>query len=184
VFGYPETRVGGLMISRPLAFAIMGPVAGYVALRVGERTTAVVGAAFVFASMLALASVAPGSSDLVIIGALALSGIGIGTSAPSLAASVANAVDERDLGVAGAFQQMMTQLGVVIGIQLMQTISVVREDAVGAVEAYGEAYLVGGAVGAVGVLLSCFVRSSVRGRDEAAPGGSGLESTEVALTTP
>jgi EmrB/QacA subfamily drug resistance transporter len=183
VFGYPETRVGGLMISRPLAFAIMGPVAGYVALRVGERTTAIVGAAFVFASMLALASVAPGSSDLVIIGALALSGIGIGTSAPSLAASVANSVDERDLGVAGAFQQMMTQLGVVIGIQLMQTVSVVRESSVGAVEAYGEAYLVGGAVGAVGVVLSCFVRSSIRGRDEAAPKG-GLESTEVALATP
>jgi MFS family permease len=129
----------------------------------------VVGAVFVFASMLALASVAPGSSDLVIVGALALSGIGIGTSAPSLAASVANSVDERDLGVAGAFQQMMTQLGVVIGIQLMQTIAVVREDSIGEVAAYGEAYLVGGAVGAVGVVLSFFVQSSVRRRVEGAP---------------
>ena len=69
VFGYPETRVGGLMIARPLAFAIAGPLAGYVAVRVGERTSAVVGAAFVVASMVgAVAPVAPGSSDLVIIG--------------------------------------------------------------------------------------------------------------------
>jgi MFS family permease len=143
----------------------------------------VVGATFVFVSMLALAAVAPGSSDLVIVGALALSGIGIGTSAPSLAASVANSVDERDLGVAGAFQQMMTQLGVVIGIQLMQTISVVREDSVGEVAAYGEAYLVGGAVGAVGIVLSLFVQSSVRGRDEGAPQGALVETGGAALAT-
>ena len=29
------------MIARPLAFAIAGPLAGYVAVRVGERTSAV-----------------------------------------------------------------------------------------------------------------------------------------------
>jgi EmrB/QacA subfamily drug resistance transporter len=168
VFGYPETRVGGLMIARPLAFAIAGPLAGYVAVRVGERTSAVVGSAFVVASMLALSSVAPGSSDLVIIGALALSGIGLGCSSPALAASIANSVDERDLGVAGAFQQMMTQLGVVIGIQVMQTVAVVREVSAGQVGAYGEAYLVGGFVALLGLITATFVRSSRR-RVEGAP---------------
>lgn len=171
-FGYPETRVGGLMIARPLAFSIAGPLAGSFAIRVGERSAAVVGAVFVAASMVALSSVAPGSSDLVIMGALALSGIGLGCSSPSLAASIVNAVDEHDLGVAGAFQQMVTQLGVVIGIQVMQTVSVVRSDAVGEVAAYGEAYLVGGAVAALGVAAAWFVRSSSRlpaGTEAAAP---------------
>jgi predicted MFS family arabinose efflux permease len=162
VFGYPETRVGGLMIARPLAFAIAGPLAGYVAVRVGERTSAMVGSAFVLASMVALSSVAPGSSDLVIVGSLALSGIGLGCSSPSLSASIANAVDERDLGVAGAFQQMMTQLGVVVGIQVMQTVSVVRVAASGEVGAYGEAYLVGGFVAALGLVTAAFVQSSQR----------------------
>jgi EmrB/QacA subfamily drug resistance transporter len=170
VFGYPETRVGGLMIARPLAFAIAGPLAGYVAIRIGERTSAVVGSAFVMASMVALSTVAPGSSDLVIIGSLALSGIGLGCSSPSLSASIANAVDERDLGVAGAFQQMMTQLGVVVGIQVMQTVSVVRVASAGEVGAYGEAYLVGGFAAALGLVTACFVRSSHRhGRDEGVP---------------
>ena len=159
------------MIARPLAFAIAGPLAGYVAIRVGERTSAVVGSAFVVASMIALSSVAPGSSDLVIIGSLALSGIGLGCSSPALAASIANAVDERDLGVAGAFQQMMTQLGVVVGIQVMQTVSVVRETSVGEVGAYGEAYLVGGFVAALGLVTALFVQSSQR-RVEGAPEGS------------
>ncbi|MGQ0430834.1 MAG: MFS transporter [Microthrixaceae bacterium] len=171
VFGYPETRVGGLMIARPLAFAISGPLAGYVAVRIGERTSAVAGSMFVVASMVALASVAPGSSDLVILGALALSGIGLGCSSPALAASIANAVDESDLGVAGAFQQMMTQLGVVIGIQVMQTVSVVRVASSGEVGAYGEAYLVGGFVALLGLVTSTFVRSSPR-RAEGAPGGA------------
>jgi EmrB/QacA subfamily drug resistance transporter len=173
-FHYPETRVGGLMIARPLAFAIAGPLAGYVAIRVGERASAVVGAAFVVASMFALSAVEPGSSDLIIVGSLALSGIGLGCSSPALAASIANAVDERDLGVAGAFQQMMTQLGVVVGIQVMQTVSVVREPAAGAVGAYGEAYLVGGVVAALGIVTSLFVRSSRReaGRAEGAPQGA------------
>lgn len=169
-FHYPETRVGGLMIARPLAFAIAGPVAGSVAVRIGERTSAVAGAAFVVASMVALSAVAPGTSDLVIIGALILSGVGLGCSSPALAASIANSVDERDLGVAGAFQQMMTQLGVVVGIQVMQTVSVVREAAVGEVAAYGEAYLVGGAVAAVGVVTALFVQSSGRRGEDARPG--------------
>ena len=84
VFGYPETRVGALMIARPLAFAVTGPLAGYVAIRVGERASAVAGALFVVASMVALSTVAPGSTDLVIIGALALSGVGLGCSSPAL----------------------------------------------------------------------------------------------------
>lgn len=171
VFDYPETRVGGLMIARPLAFAIAGPVAGYVAVRVGERASAIAGSAFVMASMLALSTVAPGTSDLVIVGALALSGIGLGCSSPALSASIANAVDEHDLGVAGAFQQMVTQLGVVVGIQLMQTVSVVREPAVGPVAAYGEAYLVGALVAALGLVTATFVRSSRR-RAEGAPQGA------------
>jgi EmrB/QacA subfamily drug resistance transporter len=182
VFGYPETRVGGLMIARPLAFAIAGPLAGYVAVRVGERASAVVGAGFVVASMLALASVAPGSSDLVIVGSLALSGIGLGCSSPALSASIANAVDERDLGVAGAFQQMMTQLGVVIGIQVMQTVSVVRRASAGQVGAYGEAYLVGAAVAAAGVACAFFVRSSQR-RVEGAHVGALEPSREIAVAT-
>ena len=180
VFGYPETRVGALMIARPLAFAIAGPLAGYVAVRVGERPSAVVGATLVVASMVGLSTVAPGSSDLVIIAALALSGIGLGCSSPSLAASIANSVDERDLGVAGAFQQMMTQLGVVIGIQVMATVSVVREPSVGDVAAYGEAYLVGAAVAALGLVCATFVRSSPR-RAEGAPQGALVRDPQPAL---
>ena len=160
VFGYGETRIGLLSISRPLAFAIVAPLAGYVAIRVGERTTGVFGAVAVALSMVALAQLHVGSSDLWVIGALALSGIGLGSSSPSMAATLANAVDEADLGVAGAAQQMMTQIGVVAGIQLMQTVQVSRESSVGLVGSYQSAYWLGAVVCLLGVITASFVQRS------------------------
>jgi EmrB/QacA subfamily drug resistance transporter len=170
-FGYSETHTGSLLIARPLVFAIAGPVAGYLTLRIGERTAAVAGAASIVASMVALAAVAPGDGDLVIIVALGLSGLGMGASSPALAAAIANAVDEHDLGIAGATQQMVNQIGVVIGIQIMQTVQASRAGAVGEVAAYGDAYLVGGAMALIGVVLAVFVRSTAR-RAEGAPQGA------------
>jgi EmrB/QacA subfamily drug resistance transporter len=159
-FGYSETKTGTLLIARPIVFAIAGPVAGYMTVKVGERSSAVFGATTITASMLALASLAPGDSDLFVVGALALSGLGMGASAPAMAAAIANAVDERDLGIAGATQQMVNQVGVVMGIQVMQTIQAARADAVGAVGAYGDAYLVGAAAAFVGLVFAFFVRST------------------------
>jgi hypothetical protein len=95
--------------------------------------------------MIGMAQVSPNSHDILIVGALGLSGIGLGASSPAMAASIANAVDERDLGVAGAAQQMMTQVAVVTGIQILQTIQASRVEESGVVGSYSEAYLVGAA---------------------------------------
>ena len=111
--------------------------------------------------MIGLAQVGVGTSDLLVLGALALSGIGLGASMPSLAAAIANSVEERDLGVVGASQQMVGQLGVVAGIQILQTVQLAREGAVGEAASYGDAYLVGAAVAAVAFVLALFLRRSV-----------------------
>ena len=160
VFGYGETRVGLLSISRPLTFSIVAPLAGFIAVRVGERSTGVFGAAAVTLSMVMLAQVDASSSDLLVIGGLALSGAGLGSSSPSMAATMANAVDEADLGIAGAAQQMMTQIGVVAGIQLMQTVQASAESSVGLVASYQRAYWLGAAVCLLGVVSATFVRRS------------------------
>ena len=69
-----------------------------------------------------MATLGAGSTDVMIMGALALAGVGMGIASPSLASSVTNAVDEADFGIAGAAQQMMMQVGIVFGIQIMQTV--------------------------------------------------------------
>ena len=162
VLGYGETRAGLLSIARPLTFAVAGPIAGYLVLRVGERLSASFGAATIVASMIGLSTVGPGTSDAVVVAALALSGVGLGASVPSMSSLIANAVDIRDLGVVGASQQMLAQLGAATGIQIMQTVQAAREHAVGLAESYSQAYLVGGAVAAAGLACAVYVRSTPR----------------------
>jgi MFS family permease len=167
VFGYGETRIGLLSIARPASFAIAGPLCALVARRIGERSTGMAGAFGLVASLVALAGLNGGSADAVIVGSLALSGIGMGLTTPAMNATVANAVDRADLGVASAASQLMAQIGTVAGIQLMQTVQVSRQAADGLVGSYRAAYLLGALVAAAGVVAAAFVRRSQPRVDEA-----------------
>jgi EmrB/QacA subfamily drug resistance transporter len=183
--GFGEAKTGFISIARPLTFAVAGPIAGYIATRIGERTNAIVGSLFIVLSMLGLAMVGADSTELLIVAALALSGVGMGTTAPAMAAAVANAVDENDLGVVSAAQQMMSQVGVVAGIQILQTVQASREPAVGGIASYHVAYLVGAAVAGLGVVAALFVRSTHREglvpmRERGAPQGAPRDVLEPA----
>ena len=158
--GYGEAKTGFLSIARPLTFAIAGPIAGYIATRIGERTNAVVGSGLIAVSMIGLAQIGASSTELLIVGSLALSGVGMGTTAPAMTAAIANAVDDEDLGVVGAAQQMMQQVGVVAGIQILQTVQAARESAVGGIASYHTAYWVGALAAGLGVVAALFVRST------------------------
>ncbi|HZQ27501.1 MAG TPA: MFS transporter [Acidimicrobiales bacterium] len=161
-FHYSESRIGLLVLARPIAFSIVAPVAGYLAVRTGERAAAVVGTLAVAASMLVFAGVGLHSSDVHIVTALVLSGIGLGISSPSVASSVGNAVDEADLGIASAAQQLLTQVGVVAGIQLMETVQAARQSTDGLVGSFHDAFLLGGGVCLLGVVCASLVRSAER----------------------
>lgn len=162
--GYTTTHVTLLVIFRPLAFSITGPVAGYVTVRIGERAAGVIGAVAVAASMGCLAMIGEGSADWFIAFGLALSGVGLGISSPAMAASVANDIHEDDFGVAGAAQQLVIQVGVAAGIQIMQTVQLATATPGDPVSGYAAAYLTGGAVALVGVVAALAVRSTPRVR--------------------
>jgi EmrB/QacA subfamily drug resistance transporter len=182
VLGYTEAHAGILVGARPLAFSITAPVAGYLAVRWGERLAAVVGSAVVVASMLVFAMVGAHSSDVLTVTALALSGIGLGICSPSISASVANAVDEANLGIASATQQLTMQVGVVAGIQLMSTVQTAREHTAGLAGSFSAAYLVGGAVAVLGVFCAFFVRSADREVGEAVGHAAGSTDASLAAT--
>ena len=165
-FHYGETKIGLLSIARPLSFSLTSPVAGYLAVRWGERRAAIVGTLAVVSSMVVWSTIEPGSGNLAVMAALALAGVGLGVSSPSMAASVANAVEEENLGIAGAAQQLLTQVGIVAGIQLAETLQASREHAVGLVRSFQQAYLLAGAVCVLGVICALFVRSEERGERE------------------
>jgi MFS family permease len=181
VLGYSEGHAGRVSIARPLAFSIVGPLAGFLAVRIGERASAVSGATTVVAAMLWMSTLGRSSSDLVIMGALALAGIGMGTAMPSLASSITNSVDERDLGIAGAAQQMMTQVGIVFGIQIMQTVQQARLTPAGLTGSYHQAYLAGGVIAVLGLITASFVRRIARTERSAPVVGTSDPSIEVPI---
>jgi predicted MFS family arabinose efflux permease len=162
VYGYSATRAGLLVIARPIAFSITAPIAGYLAVRIGERVSAVAGSLAVGASMLVFASLSHDSALTMIIFALTLSGIGLGVASPSIAASVANAVDEADLGIASATQQLMTQVGAAAGIQVMETVQTAREQSAGLIGSFSEAYLVGAVAGLLALGCAFGIRRATR----------------------
>jgi EmrB/QacA subfamily drug resistance transporter len=189
VLGYSEGRTGLLNIARPLAFALAGPIAGSWAVRAGERTMAAAGSLCVALAMAGLAAVRPGTSDAWVVGALALSGIGLGTLSPAMTSSLANAIDPADLGVWGAAQQMLNQIGAVTGIQVLRTVQEVTAGSRGLAGSYSLAYRVGAGAAVVGLVLALFVTNRSRrrrstGEEPAAGPGPEAGAEPVAAPAP
>lgn len=175
VLDYSETKTGLVSIARPLAFSIVGPLAGAVVWRIGARRTAGVGALAVAGALAWMATLGSGSSVPLIMGGLALAGVGMGLAMPPLTTSVTVSVDEADLGIAGAAQQMMTQVGVVFGIQVMQTVQQARVGHGSLEGSYHAGYLAGLALAAVALLTTARIASVSR-----SAGAAPLEPVHVA----
>ncbi|MHB8681686.1 MAG: MFS transporter [Acidimicrobiales bacterium] len=183
VFGYAhdQSAVGFLSLPRPIVFSLIAPVAGYVAVRIGERTSAVIGTSAVVASM-AVFALAGHSTGLALVEvAFVLSGIGLGVGQPPLSASVANEFAPEDLGTASASQQLMNQVGTVAGIQVMQTVQASTLRSAGLLGSFHDAYLVGGAVALFGVMAAAMTRSTNRRR---APSIDMVEAVEMGERQP
>jgi EmrB/QacA subfamily drug resistance transporter len=184
VYGKGESAAGLLVIPRPLTFSLIAPVAGYVAVRIGERSAAVTGTVCVVASMGVFALTAKGTGIALVEVALVLSGIGLGVASPSIASSMANVFDQTALGTAAATQQLMTQISTVAGIQVIQTVqsSQAHGHGYGLLPSFHTAFLVGGVVAIGGVVCAAFVHSAERhgGRPSVDPAAGDIALTTVA----
>lgn len=158
VLGYSTTKTGLVSIARPIAFSIVGPIAGYLVIKFGERTIGMFGSIVLVASMMSLAMVTAATGMWWIEGALVLSGIGMGACAPAMIASIANSVDKRDLGVASAASQTVSQIGVVAGMQILLTVQSVSAANGSGTSSYAAAYHVGAVAAVVALVAAFFVR--------------------------
>jgi EmrB/QacA subfamily drug resistance transporter len=152
-FGYTVAAASLAMVCRPLAFSLSAPVSGVLAVRVGERRSAVTGTVLLTVSMACFAVAADRHEIGLVFAALVLSGLALGASAPSLITVAANTVEVERLGVANAVQQMSVQIGQVMGIQVLATI---QAGGTGA-SAFAWAYAVGGVVAAIGIAAALLV---------------------------
>jgi MFS family permease len=170
-YGYSIPRVGAIAIARPLVFAISSPVAGYLAVRIGERVSAVAGAFFLTGSLALFALLDPSTKAWIVVVALALSGLGMGTSMPSSSSVMANEVQPSEFGVMSAAQLLAMQVGEVAGIQVLETVQQALERRRGLLHAkpgpallatFHLPFLIGGCVAAVAVVAATFMRSLPR----------------------
>lgn len=178
---YSVGSAGLLQIARPLLFAISAPAAGYLASRTGERPAAISGAALMIFSMIVFATLQPGASVVVIVAALGLSGLSNGVAMPPISALVANSAEVRHMGSASAALQVANQVGVVAGIQLMQTVQASREHVAGVVGSFQEAYVAGALVAVVAVVATLFIRGAAQAESTlAGRAAAGMAAAEAA----
>ncbi len=154
-FGFTVAATSWAMALRPLTFSVSAPASGYLAARVGERRAGVTGMVLLVGSMVMFVAATTGETVGLVFAGLALSGLAMGSSMPSLVTVVANTVDTGDLGVANAAQQMVGQIGTVAGIQLLSTIQG-GSDAAGP---FAAAYVAGALVAGAGVVATTFIRA-------------------------
>ena len=157
--GYSTSHIGWLIIARPLVFSLVAPLSGRIAMRIGERNAGVIGACAVLASMLTLSQVTVGSSDLMIAFGLSLSGMGLGIASPALTALLVNSVENKDLGVASATQQLLNQMGAVLGAAVMVGVHEATLSS-GVIRSYSFALLTGALSSGLGIFAASAVRSS------------------------
>jgi MFS family permease len=100
---------------------------------------------------------------VLIIVALALSGLGNGVSTPSTASSASNEVEPDELGVMSAAQLLITQIGIVAGIQTMVTVQASSHGGAGDLASFHTAYLVGALVAFAAAVCGFFVKNTLRG---------------------
>jgi multidrug resistance protein len=170
-YNYSIPRVGALAIARPLTFALSSPIAGYVAVRVGERSSAVAGAALLTGSMVLFSLLQPSSGVWVVAIALALSGLGMGVTMPSTSSVMANEVKVSEFGVMSAAQLLAMQVGEVAGIQVLETIqqSIARRRGLkfshpgpALLATFHASFVIGACVGACGLVGAVCMRSIPR----------------------
>ena len=154
VRGLGAETIALMMVPRPLTFAIAGPIAGYMAHRISARATVVGGLLSLVASLSTFAFVSSDPKTVVVVVALTLSGFGIGAAQPRIASAVANSVQDQDLGIAGATQQLVAQVGTTVGMNGLEAMQVATVGSAGLAGSYRNAYVLGAVVALMGAVLA------------------------------
>lgn len=168
VFGFGVTKTGLFMLPRPLAFTLAAPLAGMLAVRIGERTTIIGAMVAMTASMGFLALGAGDHRGAAILAGLVLSGVALGSAAPSLSSTVANAVPAEYLGTAGAASNLSSTVGAVVGMEALRSVAAT---AGGTGDAYALAYLGAGVIALLALGPAILIRSYERSLPRAPAAG-------------
>jgi MFS family permease len=123
------------------------------AMRTGERTNSLIGTAMMTLAMVSFAFSALQASLVFMIVGLVLQGVGNGVARPSLTATLTNAVDEKDVGIASASNRMLHQIGASFGIAVLTAVYAGSRTG----GSFARAHMVGAVFGVLSVVAAAFV---------------------------
>jgi EmrB/QacA subfamily drug resistance transporter len=139
---------------------LIGPRAGALADRFGERALMLAGAAAITGGMAWTAAVvAPGASYLTLVWPMALAGAGIGLGIPAMTRAVVSRVAPADVGKASGTFSTLRQLGGAFGVAVLGALFT-RYGGYGSAAAFADGFtwvLAGGAALAAGAIVAALL---------------------------
>ncbi len=155
LFGFSLSAASAFLLLRTLSLTAASPLGAWLGGRVGERGAAVIGAGVMTVS-LGVIVLALRELSLPLLGlGFVLQGTGHGLGLPSLTSSIANAVDEANLGIASAANRLTAQAGSAFGITLLTLVY----GGLNVSEGFARAYLVGAGLSALSLLAAALMRA-------------------------
>jgi dipeptide/tripeptide permease len=138
---------------------------GRLGMAIGERSAATLGSVILTAALVVIAWSA-GHGVLLGFGAgLVLQGLGHGLALPSLSSAVANAVPERDLGIAAAASRLTGTVGTAFGITVLTLVY----GGVNAGPAFQAAFLAGAGFAALSLAAAWFMQDALGEQELSCP---------------
>jgi MFS family permease len=156
-FGYTLTSAVPLLVVRPILFAASSPIGGRLTARFGPRIVVAAGSLSLAVGLGGQAAGAAMSSLVVVVAiGFFFQGIGYGLLRPAVTTALADAVQEHDLGVAGASERLIGQVGIALGITVMASVYG------GVVDQFAPAFAVGAAFGVISAVAALAMRPPSR----------------------
>ncbi len=164
--GYSPVVGGLLLAANPLAMALVAPLAGRGAGRLGAGRVAVVGLAVQSAGLFALSRLGASTPAVVVALSLGTVGLGLGLFTVPNMSLVMGAIAREQQGVAGALTQMARTVGVVSGVAVGSAglvrvrssealrLGVASSDSLTFLPAFRQVFVVASAIAAVATLVS------------------------------
>lgn len=114
--GFSPAQAGLILTAQPIIMAIIAPVSGTLSDRIGTRIPAVVGMAVLSAGLYALSRLTATSSILVMMGSLAIVGLGTGAFISPNNSALMGAAPTSRQGIAAGILATSRNFGMVLGV--------------------------------------------------------------------
>jgi EmrB/QacA subfamily drug resistance transporter len=117
--GWTEARIGLVVTSMSAGMVLLAPIGGRLSDRLGRRTPAVLGMCLLASGVIVLALLGPRIGTVHLVGALVVSGVGLGLGSGSLQTAAVESIEVEHAGMAAAASSTARYVGSIVGAAVL-----------------------------------------------------------------